>query len=371
MPVPSSFKAATFAAPGARHTVADVSLPALEPGEVAIKVTATAINPVDWKVHENGVFLPGYPAILGSDAAGEIAALGPDVQGIEVGTRVFFQGIIGKYDSSTFQQYTKMPAALVSKTPSNISDDQAAGVHLGTVAGVASLYDKSGFGLPAPWDKGGDTAGNGRAIVIIGGSSSVGQYAIQLARLSGFSRIITNCSPAHVEHLKKLGAHVVLDRASQSTPEHFHQALDGLPLPLAIDAIVHKSTLLLGIKILQLARTPGATLVRSTADKEDLIAVVEGKSGALDSEIVELAQRGHVVELKGIVGIGSAPPLRHLSEPMARILGGEDGWIAKGLFEPNRPVVVPGGLSALDDALEKNKKGVSGEKVVIRPFEGL
>lgn len=143
MPVPTTFKAATFAAPGARHIIADVSLPALESGEVAIKVTATAINPVDWKVHENGVFLPGYPAILGSDAAGEIAALGPHVEGFEVGTRVFFQGIIGKYVSSTFQQYTKMPAALISKTPSNISDDQAAGVHLGTVAGVASLYDKS------------------------------------------------------------------------------------------------------------------------------------------------------------------------------------------------------------------------------------
>lgn len=143
MSVPPTFKAATFAAPGARHTIADVSLPALEPGEVAIRVTATAINPVDWKVREWGVYMPGYPAILGSDAAGEIAALGPGVEGFEVGTRVFFQGIIGKYESSTFQQYTKMPAALVSKTPSNISDDQAAGVHLGTVAAVASLYDKS------------------------------------------------------------------------------------------------------------------------------------------------------------------------------------------------------------------------------------
>lgn len=143
MSVPPTFKAATFAAPGARHIIADVSLPALKSGEVAIKITASAINPVDWKVRENGVFLPGYPAILGSDAAGEIAALGPDVEGFKVGTRVFFQGVIGKYESSTFQQYTKMPAVLVSKTPSNITDDQAAGVHLGTVAAVASLYDKS------------------------------------------------------------------------------------------------------------------------------------------------------------------------------------------------------------------------------------
>lgn len=156
---------------------------------------------------------------------------------------------------------------------------------------------------------------------------------------------------SNVQHLKKLGAHVVLDRATQSTPEHFQQAIDGLPLPLAFDTIVHKSTLLLGIKTLQLAKTPGATLVRSTADKGDLIAVVGGKSGALDSEIVELAQRGHGVELKGIVGIGSTPSLRHLSEPMVQNLGVEDGWIAKGLFVPNRPVVVSGGLSAVDDAL--------------------
>ncbi|KAK2611690.1 hypothetical protein N8I77_005018 [Diaporthe amygdali] len=371
MTVPSTFKAATFSAPGVRHTVTDVSLPALKPGEVAIKVTATAINPVDWKVHETGVFLPGYPAVLGSDAAGEIAAVGPDVEGFEVGTRVFFQGIIGNYESSTFQQYTNMPAALISRTPSNISDDQAAGIHLGTVAAVTALYDKSGFGLPAPWSAGGDTVGNGKAINIIGGSSSVGQYAIQLAKLSGFSRIVTNSSPAHVEFLKKLGAHVVLDRATESTPEHFHQALNGLPLPLAIDTIAHKTTLSLGIKTLQLAKTPGATLVRITADLEDLLAIVGGKRGALSSEITELAKHGHSVELKGIVGIGSSPSLRHLSEPMADNLGGEDGWISKGLFVPNRPIVVPGGLSALDEALEKNKKGVSGEKVVTKPFEGL
>ncbi|KKY39046.1 putative alcohol dehydrogenase [Diaporthe ampelina] len=226
-----------------------------------------------------------------------------------------------------------------------------------------------GLGLPAPWHINGDTAPNGKAIVTIGGSSSVRQYGIQEpARLSGFSHIVTNSSPTHVEHLKELGAHVLLERATQSTSEQFPQALDGLPLPLAIDAIVHKSTLWLGIKILQLAKTPVATLVISTAGKEDLVAVIEGKSSALDAEITELAHSGHVVELKGIVGIGSSLSLRHLSDSMARTLGDEDGWIAKGLFVPSRPVVVPGGLSALDDVLEKNKKGVSREKVVIRPF---
>lgn len=54
---------------------------------------------------------------------------------------------------------------------------------------------------------------------------------------------------------------------------------------------------------------------------------------------------------------------------MAWALGGEAGWIAKGLFAPDRPVVVLGGLARLDDALEKNNNGISGKKVVIRPFK--
>lgn len=212
--------------------------------------------------------------------------------------------------------------------------------------------------------------GKGKAIAIIGGSSSVGQYAIQLAKLSGFDRIITNASPTHIEHLKGLGAHVVLDRTTQSTPEDFHNALDGLALPIVIDAISATSTVLLSLKTLQLAASPGATLVRIAGDKEDLVSLVSGGDGIVASEVTELNRPGrHPVHIKGILGVGSASHLRYLSEPLAKHLGGEDGYVAKGLIVPNRPVVVPGGLAALDLALEKNKKGVSGEKVIIHPFE--
>lgn len=46
MPVPETFKAALVPSPGAQHTVGNRSLPTLAAGEVAIKITATAINPV-------------------------------------------------------------------------------------------------------------------------------------------------------------------------------------------------------------------------------------------------------------------------------------------------------------------------------------
>lgn len=355
MSVPNTFKAAVVPEPGAQHVVSDRSLAPLAADEVAIKITATAINPVDWKIRDYKVFIKDYPAVLGSDAAGTIAALGPEVTGFTVGDRVFFQGIIGNYDASTFQQYCKIPAALVGKTPSKITDDEAAGVSLATIAVMTAYYDTTGHGLPAPWDANGEQAGKGKAIVILGGSSSVGQYAIQLAKISGFEKVITNTSAKHIDHLKSLGADVVLDRATHNSAADFKAAIGDLPLDFVFDAISGKDTQILGVQILDATKTEGSHVI-----------TVQGA----DAEAKELGQTQPTkVEVKQVLGLGSSPALRHLSEPLMKNLGGEDGYIAKGRFVPNRPLVVPGGLAALEDALAKNKKGVSGEKVVIRPFD--
>lgn len=352
MTAPASFKAAVVPEAGAKNVVEDRPTPSLNADEVLIKVTATAINPVDWKIRDYKLFLSEYPAILGSDAAGEIASVGSDVKTLKEGERVFFQGIIGVYPSSTFQQYVKMPAALVAKTPSNITDDEAAGVSLATVAVLTGLYDKTGHGLPAPWDKGGDKVGEGKTAFVLGGSSSVGQYAIQLARLSGFSRIVTNASATHIEHLKALGATTVLDR-SKATAQDFVAAAQGTKADFVYDSISAPETQKFAVDILQHLEGGNVITVLGADEK----AAAQGKQGP------------KAVEIKGIMGMGSNPALRYLSEPLFANLGGENGYIAKGLFKPNRPEVVPGGLANIEAALEKNKKGVSGVKVVIRPFD--
>lgn len=361
MELPQSFKAALLKEPGARHVILDRSLGALELGEVAIKITATAINPIDWKMRDLKLFIEEYPAVLGSDAAGIVAAVGSDVSGFAVGERVFFQGIICNYDSATFQQYCKMPASLLGKTPKNITDEQAAGISLATVAAITSFYDKTGRGLKAPWDDGGEDVGKGRAVVILGGSSSVGQYAIQLARLSGFEKIITNAgNAANYKLLKSLGAHVVIDRAAGG-PEEYKAAIGDLPLEFVCDAISLKATHLLGVQIVQAVSAAGGEFV-------SLFSTLPGVVDADARALGELKEPKVEMKPAQVVGIGSLPALRHLSEPLFKRLGGEDGYIAKGLFIPNRPRVLPGGLGALEEALALNKKGVSGEKVVIRPF---
>ncbi|EHA19745.1 hypothetical protein CBS147343_2976 [Aspergillus niger] len=356
MSLPDTYLAATVPTPQSPHTLTTHPVPTPNANEVLIKITATAVNPVDWKMRDYNFFLTEYPAVLGSDASGTIAAVGPNVTTFTPGDRVFFQGIIGNYAASTFQQYCVMPAELVSRTPSNISDEQAAGISLASVAVVTGMYDSTGHGIaPAPWAEGGDAAGKGKAIAILGGASSVGQYAIQFARLSGFTKIITNASVVHREYLQGLGAHVVLDRKIAKA-EDFVAAAGEVPIRYVYDAISMKETQVLGVEIAKASKGAAKAVVTVL--------------GA-EKEAAELGKEGeHQVEVRQILGIGASPKLRHVSEPMVKALGGEDGWIAKGLFVPNRVRVVPGGLGAVEEALKTNKEGVSGEKVVFRPNEG-
>ncbi|KAG8781431.1 hypothetical protein FRC12_021906 [Ceratobasidium sp. 428] len=225
-------------------------IPSLGPKEVLVRVTAAAINPVDWKVgigkldaettayikvdnrqRYNRAIVEDYPAVLGTDGAGTIESVGPDVTTLHRGDRVFFQG---RYTSNlaTFQQYAAADSEMMAKTPNNISDDQASTIPVASVAAMLGLFQESHIPLPLN----GPTA-SGRSILILGGSSSVGQYAIQLARIAGFSPIVTTASEKYTEYLQSLGATRILDRNSDvktlqsAFVEHVSFVLDAISLP--------------------------------------------------------------------------------------------------------------------------------------------
>ena len=354
MSVPSSHRAAYIHAKGEAPKISSRTLGQLQPDEIAIKISATAINPVDWKIRDYGLFLvPNwqYPAILGANASGTVAAVGSSVTDFALGERVFLQSGYGDDDVSTFQEYIKLPAEIVAKTPRNISDEQASGIVLASLAAATALYDKTGQALKTPWSDAGSEAGKGKAIVIIGGSSSVGQYAIQLARLSGFELIVTNASAVHHDYLQSLGAHVVLDR-NNSGPKDFQKALERATLEFVFDTIAYQETQVLGVQILQATNT-----------KDSRVVIV----GAVNEEAKKLGQEKEPhVAVQQISGSALNPNLRYLIKGLTDSLGGEDGWIAKGKFEQNRVELIEGGLEKLQEGLEKNKKGVSGVKVVVK-----
>ncbi len=82
---------------------------------------------------------------------------------------------------ATFQQYTVVPAEITAKIPENLTFDQASTIPLTLATAALGLYNEKlspngGAALTAPWLDGGRGKYAGQPILIIGGSSSVGQH---------------------------------------------------------------------------------------------------------------------------------------------------------------------------------------------------
>lgn len=63
-------------------------MPKAGAGQIVIRNKAIAVNPVDWKIQDYGVFIQKWPTILGTDVAGEVTEVGEGVSDFTVGDRV-------------------------------------------------------------------------------------------------------------------------------------------------------------------------------------------------------------------------------------------------------------------------------------------
>ena len=57
-------------------------------GDLLVKVHAAGLNPVDWKIQVYGIFVETFPAVLGTDGAGEVVEVGEGVEGWSKGDKV-------------------------------------------------------------------------------------------------------------------------------------------------------------------------------------------------------------------------------------------------------------------------------------------
>ena len=178
----------------------EVDQPAPKADEVLIKVHATTVNRSDcgWRSGRpfisrffTGVRRPKHK-ILGSEFAGEIAAVGAAVSKFAVGDEVF-----GACGFGAHAEYVCMrESRLVALKPKCLSFQQAAAVIDGVViaGGCLKVVDLR----------------EGRSILIYGASGSIGSAAVQLAHLSG-AYVTAVCDTKHVELVRSLGADEVID----------------------------------------------------------------------------------------------------------------------------------------------------------------
>src|SRR5664279_1155761 len=109
----------------------EVPTPVPGPGEALIRQTAVGLNFVD-AYQRSGLYKLTLPAVMGSEAAGVVEAVGPGVVAVNVGDRVVYQGINGAY-----AEVRVAPAERLIRIPAGIDDRTAAAAFL---KGVTAYY---------------------------------------------------------------------------------------------------------------------------------------------------------------------------------------------------------------------------------------
>ncbi|EKM51409.1 uncharacterized protein PHACADRAFT_263510 [Phanerochaete carnosa HHB-10118-sp] len=322
-------------------------IPEPGPGEVLIEVHAAGLNPADWKISELGILVTEYPIVLGLDSAGIVKKVGPEVTNVAVGDRVLHSGF-RNVRSGTFQQYTIAPAEIIAKIPPNLTLDQAASIPLAAAAAAVGLYYRTGtdvISLTAPWEKGGRGKYAGEPILVIGGSSAVGQQVVQFARISGFSPIIATGSLHNETYLKSLGVTHVIDRdASLSALHTAVKKITAKPVKVVFDAVSFADTQNAAYEVL----APGGKLIIVLPS-----AVDEDKT---------TPEKQAVMVYSSFWGTERRELGKNLYAELT-------GWLEAGEIKPNNIEVLPGGLVGILSGLERLKKGISAVKLIAHPQE--
>jgi NADPH:quinone reductase-like Zn-dependent oxidoreductase len=175
-------------------------VPAAQPGQgqVSLRIEAAGVNPLDLKMlagHMQQVFPVSLPYALGTDLAGVVQQVGPDVHQFKPGDRV-----VGRLEPSAggaFSQAAVIPAEALSLMPADMSFEQAAA--LPTAAGTAWLALFGAGKLQA-----------GQRVLIHAGAGGVGSFAVQFARQAG-AHVIATASARNLGLANELGAHEVID----------------------------------------------------------------------------------------------------------------------------------------------------------------
>jgi NADPH2:quinone reductase len=208
-----------FGAAGVLHHE-EVDTPDPRPGHVLIKVLAAGVNRLEVFLRQGVITRDiALPHVLGSDASGEIAAVGAGVKGFKPGERVVpmpgyplddadaefaplsaapSYAIGGIFRWGTYAQYVEVPARWVVKDPTGLKPSQLATLPMVLVTGVRALRH---VGAVQPGDH----------VLIQAGAAGTSTFNIQLAKALGAQVATTVDSDEKAQLARKLGADLVID----------------------------------------------------------------------------------------------------------------------------------------------------------------
>jgi NADPH2:quinone reductase len=186
----------------------DVPKPAPGPTELLVKVYATSVNPVDYKIRRAGAWAGVEPpAIIGYDVSGVVEEIGSVVEEWQPGDPVYYTPEILGGPPGSYAEYHVVDQAIVAHKPGNLSHVEAASIPLAGATAWGALVPRANI-----WA--GET-------VLIHGCGGVGSLAVQIAKASG-ARVFVTCSDYMLDQARELGA----DRAIDYHTEDFVQVVE-------------------------------------------------------------------------------------------------------------------------------------------------
>lgn len=188
------------------EALVDIDLPRPEPKgrDLLVEIRAIAVNPVDTKMRQRGGAADGGWRVLGWDAAGVVAGVGPEVTGFAVGDEIFYAGALER--PGTNAEFHLVDERIVGRKPASLSWAEAAALPLTAITAWEGLFDRLDVRRPV--------AGGRPMILIIGGAGGVASIAVQIAKkLTDLTVIGTASRPETAAWVKALGADHVVDHA--------------------------------------------------------------------------------------------------------------------------------------------------------------
>lgn len=176
----------------------EMDRPVPEPGEVLVRVIASGTNPVEAKIRSSA-YGSGVqpPVVLGYDVSGVVEETGEGVTEFEAGDEVYYTPEIDLKRTGSYAEYNTVPAAIVTRKPTNLSHVEAAAVPLAGGTAYEAIVRRLGLKI-------------GETVLIHGGAGGVGSFAVQLAKACG-ARVLATAGGDNQETLVSLGADSAID----------------------------------------------------------------------------------------------------------------------------------------------------------------
>jgi len=343
-------------------------------GEIVIRAHAVAVNPFDRIVQALGDLILShlaYPAVLGTDVAGEVVALGAGVTRFQVGDRVLghaagMEKARNRAAEGAFQHYVVLIEHMTSPIPDTMPFEAAAVLPLGISTAACGLFQQDLLALAHPAV---DPTPRDEVVIVWGGSTSVGSNAIQLAKAAGYE-VLTTCSPHNFDYVRSLGASHAVDYHAPDAVPQLIAALAGRRCAGALS--IGKGSAKACIEVLGTAK--GSHFLAQVTPPASFDDVPRGRNRL--RHLVPVLAR----VIAGSIALKLRARRRRVRTAMiwgGSLINNEVGPLIYAQFLPQalargayvaapKPQLVGTGLADIPAALDQQRKGVSARKLVVK-----